>query len=95
MSDANASVIGDGRAKWKIGDVPLARAGVRKRADLVAEILVDGEGVELRVVSGRAQDVAHPARAVPDGVAAVRRGDPLVDDHGPGVPGSVAAGRAR
>ena len=36
---------------------------------------------EVRLVSGRAQHVAHAPRAVADGVAAVRRRHPLVDDH--------------
>src|SRR5829696_7507591 len=77
------------------GDVSPAGGGVRKGPHVVAEIVVDGQRVELGVVPGGAQQVADPPRAVADGIPAMRRGDPLVDDHAPDVLARSSPGSAR
>ena len=46
-----------------------------------AQVVVDRQRIEFRRMAHPAQDVAHPAGAVADRVAAMCRGHPLVDDH--------------
>ena len=65
----------------KDGDVAARGLGVRKRPDVAAQVVVDGQREEIGRVTLAAQHAAHPARAVADGVPAMGRGHPLVDDH--------------
>ena len=62
-------------------DVAAPRRVVAERTDVLAQVVVDRQREEVGLVPGGAQQVADPARAVADGVAAVRRRHPLVDDH--------------
>ena len=85
---ANASVIGDGSAKWKIVTSPPRAAGSengstspRRSSSIVSAKMSE-------VWPLRAQHIAHAPRAVANRVAAVRRRHPLVDDHRRPGPGS-------
>ena len=62
-------------------DVAAPRRVVAERTDVLAQVVVYRQRVEVGLVPGGAQQVADPASAVADGVAAVRRRHPLVDDH--------------
>ena len=60
---------------------PLRAAGLVEWAHLAPHVVVDRQGVDVADVAHGPQQVAHAPRRVADRVAAVRRGDPLVDDH--------------
>ena len=62
-------------------DVAGARARVGERPHLVAEVVVDRQREEIRVVALRAEEIPYVPGAVADGVAPVRRRHPLIDDH--------------
>ena len=62
-------------------DVAPPRGRIRERPDILAQVVVDREREEIRLMSAAPQHVAHDTRAVADRIAAVRRRDPLVDDH--------------
>src|SRR5947199_372866 len=57
------------------------RRVILERADVALELVVHGERVQIGLVADLAQQIAHAARAVADGIAAMRRRNPLVDDH--------------
>ena len=80
-SVANAAVIGDGSAKWKIVTSPRRAAGIGERPHVAAQVVVDRQREDVGVVAPAAEQVAHAPRAVADRVAAMRRRHPLVDDH--------------
>ena len=85
------------------GQVAVPRRRIGERPDVAAQVVVDGQGEQVRVVAHRAQQPAHAPGGVADGVAAMRRRHPLVDDHADGasgrrlgpVPGSRARARVR
>ena len=52
-----------------------------KRPDLASHILIDGQRKDVRPVPQPAQEIAHAASTVADGIAPMRRWDPLIDDH--------------
>ena len=60
----------------------LRRRRIGERPHVLPEVVVDREGVEMRLVAHRPQEVADAPRAVADRVALVRRRHPLVHDHG-------------
>ncbi len=72
-------------------DVAAPCRRIRPRPDLAPQVVVDGHREEVRGVAQAAQQVANLARAVADGVAAVRRWHPLVDDHRLGPPWAGAS----
>ena len=57
-SRANASVIGEGSAKWKIVTSPSARRRIGERPDIVAQLVVHGERENLGFVAEVAQQIA-------------------------------------
>ena len=80
-SAANASVIGDGSAKWKIVTSPLARRRIANgRTSSRSRRRSSARRARTRGPCARSS-VAHPPGAVADRVALVRRRHPLVDDH--------------
>ena len=64
-------------------DISASCVWIRKETDVVLEVLVDREGVDLRCMPPRSQKVTDSPRAVADGIAAMCRGHPFVDDHTP------------
>ena len=76
-------------------DVAPRRLVVGERQHVAAQVVVDGQREDVRVVPHPAQHPAHGPRAVADRVAAMRRRNPLVDSHrgsGIGDRGSGADG---
>ena len=63
------------------GDVSQPCGRIRERSDILAQVVVDREGEEIRLMSAASEHVAHDTRTVSDRIASVRRRDPLVDDH--------------
>ena len=55
---------------------------VAERADVPREVFVDRQREQVGVVAHAAQQIADAPGAVADGVAAMSRRHPLVDDHG-------------
>ena len=62
-------------------EIAAPRRSVVKRPDFVPKIVVDGQREQVGVVTTAAQQIADPPGAVADGVAAMGRRHPLVDDH--------------
>ena len=62
-------------------DVASRRRRVGERQHVAAQVVVDRQREDLRVVPHAAQHLAHGPRAVADRVAAMRRRNPLVDFH--------------
>ena len=99
-SEAKASVICDGNAKWNIVTSPRRAPGSSKGSHVAFQIIVDRERVELRGVAERAEHVSHSPCAVADRVAAMRRRHPLIDEHlllrgpSPGRRASACSARA-
>src|SRR5205814_8583960 len=54
-------------------------------ANVVPQLVVDCEREQLRIVTHAPQQIAHLPRAVADRIAAMGRGNPLVDHHRPEV----------
>jgi hypothetical protein len=75
----------------KNGDVAAPGGRIRERPHVGPQVVVYRERVDVRLVSLTPEHSAHPTGAVSDGVAAMGRGHPLVDDHrsdlGAGVAG--------
>ncbi len=63
------------------GEVAPARLGIGERPHLVTQVVVDRHGEDVGLMAHAAQQVHHAAGGVSDGIAAVRRGHPLIDDH--------------
>ena len=63
------------------GDVSKTCGRIRERPDILAQVVVDREGEQIRLMPPAPEHVAYDTRAVANRVAAVGRGDPLVDDH--------------
>ena len=61
---ANASVIGDGSAKWKIVMSPRRRRGIGERPDVAPQVVVDRQRVDVGVVAHRAQQRRASRRAL-------------------------------
>ena len=55
---------------------------VAERTHLLPEVVVDRQREQVGVVALAAQQIADAPGAVADGVAAMSRRHPLVDDHG-------------
>ena len=70
-----------GQREVKDGDIAARGLGVGKRPDVGSQVVVDRQREDIGRMPLAAQHPAHPARAVPDGVTAMGRGHPLVDDH--------------
>src|SRR6476646_6965110 len=70
------------------GDVSKTCGRIRERSDILAQVVVDCEGEQIRLMPAAPEHVAYDTRAVANRVAAVGRGDPLVDDHRRRDPGS-------
>ena len=63
------------------GDVSTTCGRIGERPDVLAQVVVDREGEEVRLMPAAPEHVAHDTRAVANRVAAVGRRHPLVDDH--------------
>ena len=61
--------------------VAAPRRRIGERPHVAAQLVVDGQGVDLGGVAHRPQQIAHPPGAVADRVSLVRGRHPLVDDH--------------
>ena len=70
-----------GQREVKDGDVAPSGCRIRERPHVGPQVVVHGQRVEVGLVALAAEHLAHPTRAVSDGVAAMGRGHPLVDDH--------------
>ena len=71
-----------------------ARLPLGEAAPVAFEVLVELERVDVRRVAPGSEGVAHQPRRVPDRVAAVERGDPLVDPHAGDLGHRVTVDRA-
>ena len=67
--------------EMKDRDVAALRRRIGERPDVVAQIVVDRQRENVRLVAHRAEEVAHAAGAVADGVALVGGRHPLVHAH--------------
>src|SRR5436190_1468898 len=76
---------------WTGRLTPAISAAIGERPHVVAELLVDRQRIELRLMAHRPEQCAHPACAIADGVSLVRRRHPLVDDHPPAFTPAPAA----
>ena len=70
----------------KDGDVAGARTGICERPHILAQVIIHRQRVEIRLVPFLAEERAHAAGAVADGIAPVGGRHPLVDDHAPSSP---------
>ena len=64
-------------------DVAPACGRIGERPDVAAQVVVDRQRVQVRLVPSGTQHVAHAPGAVADRIPLVRRRYPLVDDHRP------------
>jgi hypothetical protein len=60
-------------------DVAAPSPRIAKRPDVLLHVVVDRQRVDVALVAHRAQQIAHAARRIADGVAAMRCRQPLID----------------
>ena len=68
--------------EMKDREVASPRPGILERHDFILQVVVHRQRVQIGAMAHPANEIAQAQGALADGVTAVRRRDPLVDDHG-------------